>query len=59
MTQAAGLDALKAEEVTQKNRLGQKLNARRKKKMQELKLKEDDELKRKEASDAQRVQVRQ
>lgn len=54
----ASLDALKAEEATQKSKLEQKLAARRTKKLQELKLQEEIEIKKKEERDAQRLEVR-
>lgn len=56
--QVASLDALKAEEATQKSKLEQKLAARRTKKMQELKLQEESEIKKKEERDAQKLEVR-
>lgn len=55
--QVADLDALKAEEASQKSKLEQKLNARRKKKTEELKQREEKELKNKQTRDAKTLEV--
>ena len=55
--QVADLDALKAEEASQKSKLEQKLIARRQKKTQELRQRKEKELKNKQTRDAKALQV--